>query len=95
MPSHIGVMTTNTSIVTPERLWSIEDLAEFLAVPVNTVYRWRKYGGGPRSYKVGKHVRFQPAEVAAWLEEQAQEPEASPKPAVRRSIQDDQAFWAD
>lgn len=53
------------------RLWSIDELAEFLGVPVGTVYRWRYIGIGPRGIKVGKHVRYRPADVEVWLEEQA------------------------
>lgn len=48
----------------------IEDVAAFLGVPVQTVYRWRKYGGGPRGYRVGKHVRFRWSEVEAWVQQQ-------------------------
>jgi len=96
--SHIGGMATNTTTAAPERLWSIEDLADFLVVPVNTIYRWRKYGEGPRSFKVGRHIRFRPADVTDWLEAQAQAPtqkvEPSHRPAARGSIKDDEAFWA-
>lgn len=50
------------------KLWSIQDLADYLGVPVQTVYQWRKKGYGPRGVKVGKHVRFRPAEVERWLD---------------------------
>jgi len=42
---------TATTTAVSERLWSIEDLSDFLGVPVYTIHRWRKTGGGPRSYK--------------------------------------------
>lgn len=50
------------------RLWSVQDLADYLGVPLQTVYQWRKKGYGPRGVKVGKHVRFRPAEVERWLD---------------------------
>ena len=53
------------------RLLSIDEVAELLGVPAGTLYRWRYVGTGPRGIKVGKHVRYRPADVEAWLEEQA------------------------
>lgn len=51
-------------------LLSPEQLAAFLGVPLATIYKWRAVGTGPRGYRVGRHVRFAPAEVAQWLEAQ-------------------------
>jgi excisionase family DNA binding protein len=53
----------------PVRLLSVDELAASLQVPVATVYRWRYRGEGPRSMRVGRHVRFDPADVARWLDE--------------------------
>lgn len=50
------------------KLWSVQDLADYLGVPLQTVYQWRKKGYGPRGVKVGKHVRFRPTEVERWLD---------------------------
>jgi excisionase family DNA binding protein len=52
---------------TVDRLWSVDDVSEFLGVPVETLYRWRKFGGGPRAGRVGRHLRYDPAEVRAWF----------------------------
>jgi excisionase family DNA binding protein len=57
-----------------ERLLSVEEVAEWLAVPVGTVYAWRYRGCGPASYKVGRHVRFRREDVEAWLADQRTEP---------------------
>jgi excisionase family DNA binding protein len=46
-------------------------LAAYLGVPVNTVYRWRTLGIGPRGFRVGRHTRFRRADVDAWLEQGA------------------------
>jgi excisionase family DNA binding protein len=46
----------------------VEDLALFLGVPVNTVYKWRSGGCGPHGYRVGRHLRFNERDVLDWLE---------------------------
>ncbi len=52
-----------------EPLIGVEELAEYLGVPVQTIYDWRLSGRAPRAYKFGKHLRFAASDVAAWLEE--------------------------
>ncbi|MEV5568689.1 helix-turn-helix domain-containing protein [Spirillospora sp. NPDC052269] len=52
------------------RLWSVEEVAHFLHVPLQTVYGWRQKNKGPRGRRIGKHIRYRPADVLAWLEEQ-------------------------
>jgi hypothetical protein len=54
-----------------ERLWSIGDVSWFLGIPVNTLYQWRHHGIGPRAYRVGRHLRYDPAELRRWLSEDA------------------------
>ncbi len=51
-------------------LWSSDQVAAFLGVPLQTLYVWRHRGVGPRAFKVGRHLRFDPAEVRYWLESQ-------------------------
>lgn len=50
-----------------EQLVTVEKLAQWLGVPVATIYTWRYQGDGPPSYKVGRHVRARAAEVEDWL----------------------------
>lgn len=52
---------------TMEKLLSVEDVADFLGVPVNTLYQWRHKGTGPTAFRVGRFLRYDPAEVRAWL----------------------------
>ncbi|MEU7923502.1 helix-turn-helix transcriptional regulator [Micromonospora zamorensis] len=52
-------------------LWSIEDVSTFLRVPVGTLYQWRYRRTGPRAFKVGRHLRYDPADVRSWLAGQA------------------------
>jgi excisionase family DNA binding protein len=52
-------------------LWSIHEAAEYLGIPVATLYRWRHHGTGPKAYRVGRHLRYDPALVRQWLDGQA------------------------
>ena len=45
---------------------TVEDLAERLAVPVKTIYKWNGEGTGPRYLKVGIHCRYRLSDVLAW-----------------------------
>lgn len=52
-----------------ERLLSSDEVAEFLGIPVATLYHWRHKGCGPDAYRVGRHLRYDPGTVRAWLQE--------------------------
>ena len=52
----------------PGRLLSVQEVAELLQVPVKTIYQWRHRGGGPRPMRLGKYLRFDPVDVATWIE---------------------------
>lgn len=52
----------------PPRYLTPVDVAELLGVPVETVYRWRRRRTGPRGFRVGRHLRFDPEDVRAWVE---------------------------
>ncbi|WP_405826778.1 helix-turn-helix domain-containing protein [Streptomyces sp. NBC_00838] len=51
----------------PARYLTPEDLAALLAVPIETVYGWRKKRTGPTGFRVGRHVRYDPRTVADWI----------------------------
>lgn len=53
-----------------ERLWTVRDVATFLQVPVGTIYQWRVRSEGPPAMRLGRHLRFDPAEVVAWARRQ-------------------------
>ena len=55
---------------TLDPLWTVEDVARYLRVPVDTVYQWRHRRTGPPAAKVGRHLRYDPAAVRAWLVKQ-------------------------
>jgi excisionase family DNA binding protein len=51
-----------------EKLMSVEEVAEFLGVPVNTLYQWRHKGTGPDAFRVGRHLRYDPLAARGWLD---------------------------
>ena len=53
------------------RLWTVQDLSEYLGIPVDTIRGWRSKKYGPPARKIGKHLRYDPADVRRWLDDQA------------------------
>lgn len=53
------------------RLLTVRELAEHLQVPLKTIYTWRYKGIGPPAVRIGRYLRFRAEDVAAWLEERA------------------------
>jgi excisionase family DNA binding protein len=51
----------------PQRLWGVREVAEFLGVPVATLYQWRYQGYGPPGARVGRHLRYDPQAVQDWF----------------------------
>jgi excisionase family DNA binding protein len=49
------------------QLLTIEQVAEQLQVPVDTLYYWRSKKAGPAALKVGKYLRWRQEDVDAWL----------------------------
>jgi predicted DNA-binding transcriptional regulator AlpA len=47
-------------------LWNIEDVANYLGVPKQTIYAWRTTGYGPQGFRVGKHLRWRSSTVISW-----------------------------
>lgn len=64
-------MNTKT---TAADLLTAADLADLLGISVTTLYSWRSHPrrspdgcGGPPAYRVGRTLRWDATEVAAWL----------------------------
>lgn len=51
-----------------EPLLNINELAEYLGVPVSTIYDWRTNGKGPRAYRFGKRIMFGVTDIHAWMD---------------------------
>lgn len=58
-----------------EPLMTLQDLADYLDVPVTTLYQWRHRGEGPRAFKLGRQVRYRREDIDRWLDERAEQPE--------------------
>ena len=53
----------------PSRYLTPDDLVAMFDLPsVETVYQWRRKRTGPRGFRVGRHLRYDPADVQAWVE---------------------------
>ena len=57
-----------------DELLTLPEVAELVRVPVATLRYWRHLGCGPRSFKVGRHVRYWRADLILWLTEQTDRP---------------------
>lgn len=51
----------------PRPLPHPDDIAEIFDVPRATVYQWRKKRTGPPGFRIGKHLRYDPADVRAYV----------------------------
>jgi excisionase family DNA binding protein len=54
-----------------ERLLTIQQLSDYLGVPVKTLYSWRAQRVGPRAVTVGRALRYPESAIVAWLAEQS------------------------
>lgn len=66
-PSNTGKLPTQRRAL--ERLLTADEVAEFLGIPVATLYQWRHKGCGPDAYRVGRHLRYEPSTLRTWLDE--------------------------
>ncbi|MGQ4381200.1 helix-turn-helix transcriptional regulator [Streptomyces sp. SAS_267] len=53
----------------PDRYLTPDDIAEIFEVPKETFYQWRKKRTGPPGFRIGKHLRYDPADVLAHVAE--------------------------
>ena len=65
--SHIDLLV-NELTETRRPLAGPDEIATYLRVPKSTIYQWSSRGGGPRMYRVGRHLRAEWKDLDAWLE---------------------------
>ncbi|MFF4626330.1 helix-turn-helix domain-containing protein [Streptomyces griseorubiginosus] len=53
----------------PDRYLTSDDIAVIFKVPKETVYQWRKKRVGPPGFRIGKYIRYDPADVLAHVAE--------------------------
>lgn len=51
-------------------IMTLQEVAEYLRVPEETIREWRKKDQGPRGARIGKHVRYKRCDVESWYDEQ-------------------------
>ncbi|KQW50924.1 hypothetical protein ASC77_25025 [Nocardioides sp. Root1257] len=61
-----------------EPMLSIDELSEYLDVPVRTLYDWRLTGRGPRAVHVGRALRYLVCDVRTWVEAQREQAPGEP-----------------
>lgn len=54
-----------------DHLLTITEAAALLRAPVATLRYWRHLGAGPRSFRVGRGVRYWHNDVLCWLRQQS------------------------
>jgi excisionase family DNA binding protein len=57
---------------TSDRLWSVQDVADYLGIPLKTLYNWRTRGIRPRARRVGRYLRYEEQDVRAWFTTQSE-----------------------
>jgi hypothetical protein len=62
-----------SAIALGESLWTINQVADYLKIPVQTLRTWRKNRTGPAAARIGRHLRYDPDQVRAWVAHQAGE----------------------
>lgn len=58
----------DTDVTSPtQATMTLAELADYLSVTPQALYDLRSKGRGPRGFRVGRQLRFRPAEVEAWI----------------------------
>jgi hypothetical protein len=58
-----------------DQMLTLAEACAFLRVPEGTLRYWRHLGSGPRSFKLGRHVRYWRTDLILWLTEQTNRPQ--------------------
>jgi excisionase family DNA binding protein len=75
-----GMDSTTPTLSGLEPLMSIEELSEYLGVPVRTLYDWRLAGKGPCAVHIGRQIRYFVTDVHEWLRQNREvEPGRTPE----------------
>src|SRR5699024_144648 len=69
LPAHTQGMDNQRNIRALEPMLTSEELAEYLQVPIKTIYEWRTNRTGPAAYRLGKYTRYRSSDIEAWLKE--------------------------
>lgn len=70
-----------------DRLMSLSDLSTYTATPKSTLRALIRRGEGPAPMKIGRNLRFDPADVDAWLTDLRRPGRAAHKPVMTATDQ--------
>lgn len=56
-----------------DRLLTVQDLANYVGVPVATIYTWRYRREGPPGLRVGRYLRYRRSDVETWIAERLEQ----------------------
>jgi hypothetical protein len=78
-----AVMTAQPTTPNPNRagrtpgdeMLTLQEACAFLRIPEGTLRYWRHLGAGPKSFKIGRHVRYWRTDLVLWLTEQTNRPQ--------------------
>lgn len=57
-----------------DQMLTLKEASRLLRVPEGTLRYWRHLSAGPRSFRVGRHVRYWKTDIILWLAEQTTRP---------------------
>jgi predicted DNA-binding transcriptional regulator AlpA len=60
-----------------DELLTMQEVAGVIRVPIATLRYWRHLGTGPRSFRIGRSVRYWRTEVLHWLEQKSADPQTT------------------
>ena len=80
--AHLGCVNKTGTEWGLEPLLSAAELAEYLGLPVATIYDWRSHGAGPVAHRIGKHVKLTLTDVRTWLDSCCEAPSQPARPGA-------------
>ncbi len=69
----VKIMVSPVERRQPDPLMTIDQVAAYLGISKNTIYRWNAMGVSIPHFKLGKHLRFRRSDVEKFLEEHRDE----------------------
>ncbi len=57
-------------MVNDDEIWDPIEVAQYMKVPLATLYAWRYKGEGPSAHRIGRHLRYRRRDVEEWFDKQ-------------------------
>ena len=67
------IQTASIPVGNDEDFLTLQEVAEILRVPVNTLRWWRQRGDGPPFFKIGRHLVTTIGDLRVWLQAQREQ----------------------